>query len=192
VQLDREHALPGLLVALRLRQYSELKNICVWAKTNAGMGSLYRSQHEFVYVFKAGTSTHINNIQLGRYGRARSNVWTYAGATSFGVTRDADLAMHPTVKPVAMIADAILDASKPKGAVLDCFAGSGSTLVAAAKTRRIGYGIELDPIYCDVILTRLARFLKTDPVLQQTGKTFKEMATQRTDETAERPTGGAQ
>jgi DNA modification methylase len=96
-----------------------------------------------------------------------------------------------TVKPVAMIADAILDASQPKGAVLDCFAGSGSTLVAAAKTRRIGYGIELDPIYCDVILTRLARFLKADPVLQQTGKTFTEMATQRMDETAERLTRGA-
>ncbi|WP_439924417.1 site-specific DNA-methyltransferase [Nitrobacter sp. JJSN] len=174
--------------------YSELKNICVWAKTNAGMGSLYRSQHEFVYVFKVGKSAHINNIQLGRYGRARSNVWTYAGATSFGVTRDADLAMHPTVKPVAMIADAILDASQPKGAVLDCFAGSGSTLVAAAKARRIGYGVELDPIYCDVILTRLARVLKADPVLQQTGKTFTQMAAERSDATAERPeaAGGAQ
>jgi len=167
--------------------YSELKNICVWAKTNAGMGSLYRSQHEFVYVFKAGKSAHINNIQLGRYGRARSNVWTYAGATSFGVTREADLAMHPTVKPVAMIADAILDASTPKGAVLDCFAGSGSTLVAAAKTGRTGYGIELDPIYCDVILTRLARFLKADPILQQTGKTFTEMAKERPDETYKPP-----
>jgi DNA modification methylase len=162
--------------------YSELKNICVWTKTNAGMGSLYRSQHEFVYVFKVGTSSHINNIQLGRYGRARSNVWTYAGATSFGATRDADLAMHPTVKPVAMIADAILDASKPKDAVLDCFAGSGSTLVAAAKTRRTGYGIELDPIYCDVILSRLARLLKTDPVLQQTGQTFAQVTTERTEE----------
>jgi hypothetical protein len=117
-------------------------------------------------------------------GRARSNVWSYAGATSFGATRDADLAMHPTVKPVAMIADAILDASQPKGAVLDCFAGSGSTLVAAAKTRRIGYGVELDPIYCDVILTRLARVLKVDPVLQQTGKTFTEMAAIRSDATA--------
>ena len=138
--------------------YSELKNICVWAKTNPGMGSLYRSQHEFVYVFKAGKSAHINNIQLGRYGRARSNVWTYPGATSFGMSRDADLAMHPTVKPVAMIADAILDGSTPKGAMLDCFAGSGSTLVAAAKTRRVGYGIELDPIYCDVILTRWLGF----------------------------------
>ena len=114
-------------------------------------------------------------------------MWTYAGATSFGNTRDADLAMHPTVKPVAMIADAILDASQPKSAVLDCFAGSGSTLVAAAKTGRIGYGIELDSIYCDVILTRLARFLKIDPILLQTGKTFTEMATERSDATAERP-----
>jgi DNA modification methylase len=95
--------------------------------------------------------------------------------------------MHPTVKPVAMIADAILDASQPKGAVLDCFAGSGSTLVAAAKIRRIGYGVELDPIYCDVILARLARVLKVDPVLQQTGKTFTEMAAERSDATAQPP-----
>jgi DNA modification methylase len=104
----------------------------------------------------------------------------------FGATRDADLAMHPTVKPVALIADAILDASQPKGAVLDCFAGSGSTTVAAAKTGRVGYGIEFDPIYCDVILNRLARFLKADPVLQQTGKTFTETAT----EPAMRPPNG--
>jgi DNA modification methylase len=110
-------------------------------------------------------------------------VWTYAGATSVGNTRDADLAMHPTVKPVAMIADAILDASHPKGAVLDCFAGSGSTLVfAAAKTGRIGHGIELDSIYCDVILSRLARFLKVDPILQPSGKTFAEVAAERAEE----------
>ena len=93
----------------------ELKNLCVWAKTNGGMGSLYRSQHELVFVFKVGTGPHINNVELGRHGRYRTNVWTYAGINTFGATRDAELAMHPTVKPVALVADAILDCSKPQG-----------------------------------------------------------------------------
>jgi DNA modification methylase len=125
--------------------YSELKNLCVWSKTNAGMGSLYRSQHEFV--FKNGTRPHINNVELGRFGRNRTNVWNYAGASSFGSTRDTELAMHPTVKPLSLVADAILDCSKRGGIVLDAFAGSGTTLIAAEKTGRRGYGIELDPHY---------------------------------------------
>ncbi len=160
------------------RVYSELKNVCVWAKTNAGLGSLYRSQHEFVYVFKVAGAPHVNNIQLGRF-RYRTNVWTYAGANSFGKTREEDLAMHPTVKPVAMLADAILDASRPNDIVLDCFVGSGSTLVAAAKTRRIGYGIELDPAYCDVTLTRLSKLLKVDPIHEASGRTFDEITVER-------------
>jgi DNA modification methylase len=126
--------------------YSELKNLCVWAKTNGGMGSLYRSQHELIFVFKAGTAAHVNNVELGKHGRYRTNVWTYAGANTFSSTRDDDLAMHPTVKPVAMVADAILDCSKRRGIVLDAFAGSGTTLVAAHRTGRRGYGIELDPL----------------------------------------------
>jgi DNA modification methylase len=134
--------------------YRELKNVCVWSKTNAGMGSLYRSQHELVFVFKNGASSHINNVELGRFGRNRTNVWVYAGQNSFGEGRSTELAMHPTVKPVALVADAILDCSKRGGAILDGFAGSGSTLIAAEKTGRHGYGIEIDPHYVDTISRR--------------------------------------
>lgn len=119
--------------------YSGLKNLCVWAKTNAGMGSLYRSQHELVFVFKNGITSHINNVELGRFGRNRTNVWTYAGVNAFGNDRNAELAMHPTVKPVALVADAILDSTHCGGIVLDAFAGSGTTLIAAEKTGRLGY-----------------------------------------------------
>jgi ParB-like chromosome segregation protein Spo0J len=118
--------------------YHELKNLCVWTKTNAGMGSFYRSQHEFVFAFKNGTAPHINNIELGRFGRNRTNVWNYAGSNTFSPHRATELAMHPTVKPVAMVADAILDCSKRGGIVLDAFAGSGTTLIAAEKTGRRG------------------------------------------------------
>ena len=135
--------------------YHELKNICVWSKSNAGMGSLYRSAHELVLVFKSGTAPHINNVELGKNGRYRTNVWSYPGVNSFGASRDADLAMHPTVKPVAMVMDAILDCSRRKDIVLDPFAGSGTTLVAAQRTKRRGFGIELDPLYCDVIIRRM-------------------------------------
>jgi DNA modification methylase len=127
------------------KPYRELKNLCVWSKTNAGMGSLYRSQHELVFVFKNGSSPHINNVELGRFGRNRTNVWNYAGLNTFGGDRGTELAMHPTVKPVALVADAILDCSKRGGVVLDAFAGSGTTLIAAEKTGRRGFGIEIDP-----------------------------------------------
>lgn len=136
--------------------YSELKNLCVWSKSNGGMGSLYRSQHELVFVFKSGTDPHINNVDLGGHGRNRTNVWSYAGVNGFGADRDASLAMHPTVKPVAMVRDAILDCSNRGGAILDACAGSGTTLVAAHQTGRREFGIELDPHYCDVIVRRLA------------------------------------
>ncbi|MGE0773781.1 MAG: site-specific DNA-methyltransferase [Sphingomonadaceae bacterium] len=162
-------------------------NLCVWAKTNAGMGSHYRSQHELVFVFKAGRAPHINNVELGKHKRYRTNVWTYAGANSFGRTRNEDLAMHPTVKPVALVADAILDSSRPKEIILDAFAGSGTTLIAAHKTRRRGFGIELDPLYCDVILRRLQSVTGLDPVHAGTGKTFEEVAAARSVDA----TGGA-
>lgn len=161
--------------------YSAFKNLCVWSKTNGGMGSLYRSQHELFFVFKAGTAPHINNIELGKHGRYRTNVWQYAGANAFSATRDDDLAAHPTVKPVALVFDAILDCSKRKGIVLDAFAGSGTTLVAAHKTSRRGYGIELDPHYCDVILRRMAAFAKLDAVLVATGQSFAAVAAERGD-----------
>src|SRR5262249_40854798 len=136
------------------KRYRELKNLCVWSKSNAGMGTLYRSQHELVFVFKNGTAQHINNVELGRFGRNRTNVWNYAGLNTFGNDRDTELAMHPTVKPVALVADAILDCSKRGGIMLDSFAGSGTTLIAAEKTGRRGYGIEIDPYYADTIIRR--------------------------------------
>jgi DNA modification methylase len=135
--------------------YTELKNLCVWVKTNAGMGAFYRSQHELIYVFKNGSAGHVNNVELGRFGRNRTNVWTYPGVTGFGKERDQALAMHPTVKPVALVADAIMDCTHRNGIVLDAFCGSGTTLVAAEKTGRRGYGIELDRHYCDTILQRM-------------------------------------
>jgi len=178
--MDWRHV--GEVLAGARTAYSALKNICVWSKNNGGMGSLYRSQHEFVFVFKSGTAPHINNIELGKHGRYRTNVWSYAGINSFGANRDADLAMHPTVKPVALVADAILDCSKRNGIVLDAFAGSGTTLVAAERTGRRGYGIELDPHYCDVIVRRLARIAGLQAVHAATGETFNEVAGRRSSE----------
>ena len=174
--------------------YTELKNLCIWAKTNGGMGSLYRSQHELVFVFKAGTGPHINNVELGKYGRYRTYVWSYPGINSFGKDRDAELALHPTVKPVKLVADAILDCSKRGGIVLDAFAGSGTTLIAAEKTGRRGYGIELDPHYCDVIIKRLAAVAKVEAIHAASGKPLPEIARLRVaDVAADRqpdPTGG--
>ncbi len=142
------------LLEAAAKPYRELKNLCVWSKSNAGMGSLYRSQHELVFVFKNGCAPHINNVELGRFGRNRSNVWNYAGQNTFGNDRETELAMHPTVKPVALVADAILDCSKHGQIVLDAFTGSGTTLIAAEKTGRHGYGIEIDPYYVDTVIRR--------------------------------------
>ena len=152
--------------------FTELKNICVWAKTNGGMGSLYRSAHEFALIFKSGTAKHINNIQLGAYGRFRTNVWNYAGVNSFGAGRDEALDMHPTVKPVGMIADAILDCSNRGDIVLDPFAGSGSTIIAAERSGRMARAMELDPVYVDVCLRRFQRVTGIEPIHQETGLTF--------------------
>jgi DNA modification methylase len=134
--------------------YSETKNLCVWSKTNAGMGSLYRSRHELVFVFKKGTAPHINNIELGRFGRNRSNVWEYGGQNVLNGTSKSKLSVHPTAKPVALVADAIRDCSHRKGVILDSFGGSGTTLIAAEKTGRRARLIELDPRYVDVTIRR--------------------------------------
>jgi DNA modification methylase len=134
--------------------YDEFKNLCVWSKSNAGMGSLYRSAHELIFVYKNGRAKHINNVELGRFGRNRTNIWPYPSMSSFGKERDAALAGHPTTKPLALVSDAILDCSKRGGIVLDAFAGSGTTLLASEKTGRRGYGIELDPHYADVVIRR--------------------------------------
>jgi DNA modification methylase len=136
------------------RVYRELKNFVVWDKTNAGMGSFYRSQHEIIFVWKHGRGKYTNNIQLGRHGRNRSNVWTYAGANTFSSDRLTDLAMHPTVKPVGLVADAILDCSRRGDLVLDSFGGSGTTLIACERTNRKARLIEIDPIYCDQTVRR--------------------------------------
>ena len=148
------------LLAAGRASFTELKNVCIWDKGTGGMGSLYRSQHEMVFVFKSGTASHQNNIQLGRFGRSRTNVWHYAGANSFARAKDEGnlLALHPTVKPVALVADAILDASKRGDVVLDAFLGSGTTLIAAERTGRIGCGLELDPIYVDTAIRRWQRW----------------------------------
>lgn len=142
------------LLGAGLAVFDELKNVCVWAKTNGGMGSLYRSQHELVFVFKRGTGAHCNTVELGRFGRNRTNVWSYAGVNAFGQQRDAELAMHPTVKPVALVEDAIKDVSRRGGIVLDPFGGSGSTLIAAERCGRSARLLEIDPLYCDVIVKR--------------------------------------
>jgi DNA modification methylase len=160
--------------------YYELKNICVWAKNNGGMGSLYRSQHELVFVFKSGNEPHINNVELGKHGRYRTNVWSYAGVNSFGNDR-SDLALHPTVKPVALVAEAIRDCSHRKGIVLDAFAGSGTTLIAAERTGRRGYGIEIDPLYCDVIIRRLRAVCGLEAFLEGAGKSFQEIQAERSE-----------
>lgn len=144
--------------------YSELKNICVWNKQSGGMGSLYRSQHEFIFVFKNGTAPHINNIELGKHGRYRTNVWDYHGVNATG-PHAKNLKFHPTVKPVSMIADAIIDCSKQGDIVLDCFGGSGSTLLAAERTKRKARLIEYEPKYCDVILHRFVEMTGINPLL---------------------------
>jgi DNA modification methylase len=171
--IDWRH-LPDLLTVGE-RIYSELKNICVWAKTNAGMGSLYRSQTEFVAVFKYGTGRHINNVELGRHGRHRSNLWEYAGLNTFSAERDASLAMHPTVKPVALVEDAILDCSRRGGIVLDAFVGSGTTLIAAERAGRRGFGIEIEPRYVDVAARRFRTITGIEPIHVGSGRTLAEL-----------------
>jgi DNA modification methylase len=166
----------GELLAAGKRVYSELKNMCVWVKHNAGMGSFYRSQHELVFVFKHGRHPHRNNVELGRFGRHRSNVWTYRGLNSFGRGTDEGnlLDLHPTVKPVAMVADAILDCSARGEVVLDPFLGSGTTIMAAERTGRRCCGIEIDPIYVDTIIRRWQAFTGDDARHLASGRSFTE------------------
>lgn len=149
--MDWKHV--GEITTAGAAVYDDFKNICVWNKTNGGMGSLYRSKHELCFIYKSGTAPHINNIELGAHGRYRTNVWDYAGANAFGAGKD-NLKLHPTVKPVAMLRDAILDVTRRGDIVLDCFLGSGSTLIACELTGRICRGIELEEKYCDVTIKR--------------------------------------
>jgi DNA modification methylase len=158
--------------------YSELKNLCVWVKDNAGMGSLYRSQHELIFVFKNGKAPHRNNVELGQHGRNRTNVWHYPHVGNFGrIGEEGNLAaLHPTVKPVGLIADAILDCCARGDVVLDPFLGSGSTLIAAERVGRPCYGIELDPLYVDTAIRRWQHFTGESAVHAAARKRFDYLA----------------
>jgi DNA modification methylase len=156
-----------------------LKNLVVWSKDNAGMGTFYRSKHELVLVFKKGDAAHTNTFELGQYGRHRTNVWEYAGVNTFRSGRIDELAMHPTVKPTALVVDAIRDVTRRGEIVLDPFAGSGTTIIAAEKTGRIGRGIEFDAMYCDVIVRRWQQYTGKFARLEATGQTFEDTEAER-------------
>ena len=163
VCMDWRHM--GEMLEAGAANYSELKNLIVWVKDNGGMGAFYRSRHELIFAFKNGSLPHINSFELGQHGRYRTNVWQYRGVNTLKSGRLDELAMHPTVKPVAMIADAIKDVSRRGSVVLDLFGGSGSTVIAAHKTGRRARLCELDPLYCDRILQRWETFAKDDAEL---------------------------
>jgi DNA modification methylase len=177
VCMDWRHI--GELLAAGQVVFSELKNLCVWNKTNGGMGSFYRSKHELVFVFKVGTAPHTNTFGLGDTGRYRTNVWDHAGVNSLRPGRNEELDMHPTVKPVALVAEAIKDCTRRGEVVLDPFAGSGSTLIAAHKTGRRARLIEFDPAYCDRIVRRFEQVSGKQAVLAATNQKFEVVAEER-------------
>lgn len=164
----------GELLTAGKTAYSQLLNLCIWDKGRGGMGSLYRSQHELVFVFKNGEAPHTNNVQLGKYGRNRCNVWAYPGINGFSRAGDEGnlLELHPTVKPVRMLADAILDCSGRGAVVLDAFLGSGSTLMACERTGRRCRGIEIDPLYIDTAIRRWQKYTGDQAINVTSGRTF--------------------
>ena len=164
-----------------------LKNLVVWSKDNAGMGSFYRSRHELCFVFKNGGASHTNTFELGQHGRYRTNIWEYAGVNTFRTGRLDELGMHPTVKPVAMIADAIRDVTRRTEIVLDPFAGSGTTIIAAEKTGRHARAIEYDAGYCDVIVRRWQRYTGKAATLDRTDRTFEDIESERTSVATDNP-----
>jgi len=174
VCMDWRHM--GEVMAAGKGVYSEQKNLCVWNKTNGGMGAFYRSKHELVLVFKVGTASHINNFGLGAGGRYRTNVWDYAGVNTFKRGRMDELSLHPTVKPLPMVVDALKDCSTRRGIVLDPFCGSGTTLLAAEKTGRLGRGIELDPHYVDATIGRWQALTGKHAIHAGSGLCFDEVA----------------
>lgn len=177
VCMDWRHV--GELIAAIEANGLSLINMCVWNKTNGGMGSLYRSKHELILIVKKGNASHTNNVELGKHGRYRTNVWDYAGVNTFGKTRMADISSHPTVKPVALVADAIRDVSKPDEIVLDAFMGSGTTILAAERTKRRCFGIEIAPGYVDVAIRRWEAMTGLKAALDGVGQTFAEVARER-------------
>jgi DNA modification methylase len=167
------------VLAAGRKVYGELKNLCVWNKANAGMGSFYRSKHELVFVWKSGTAAHINNFELGQHGRNRSNVWDYAGVNTMRAGRLEELAMHPTVKPVAMVVDAIKDCSRRGGLVLDPFCSSGTILIAAERVGRKARALEIDPSYVDVAVRRWQSYTGKTAILAASGETFETIEERR-------------
>jgi DNA modification methylase len=176
VCMDWRHM--GELIAAGRQVYESLLNLCIWVKNTGGMGSLYRSRHELVFVFKNGKGRHQNNVQLGRFGRNRTNIWEYAGINTLSRSGDEGnlLQLHPTVKPVALVADALLDCSSRGDMVLDAFLGSGSTLMAAERTGRSCRGIEIDPLYIDTAIKRWQRYTGDHAIDTATGKRFDDFA----------------
>ncbi len=170
------------LIEVGRKLYGDMLNIVVWVKSNAGQGSFYRSQHEFIVVFRVGGEPHRNNVELGRFGRNRSNVWTYSGVNTFGKGRKEALAAHPTVKPLALVADALLDCTARGDVVLDQFAGSGTTILAPEKVARVGIGIEYEPRYADVAILRWQRMTKLEATLAGDGRSFEDISAARAKE----------
>lgn len=159
--------------------FGPLRQLCVWGKDNGGMGTFYRSQHELVFVFKNGGAPHINNFELGQHGRYRTNLWQYPGVNTFKGKGHELLALHPTVKPTSLVADAIRDCSKRKGIILDPFAGSGTILIAAERTGRYARAIELDPQYVDVAVKRWQRITGNQAILETTGQVWDQVCLER-------------
>ena len=176
-----------LVIASGLALELALLNLVVWEKSNGGQGSLWRSQHELLPVFKKGVAPHVNNVELGRHGRWRSNVWCYPGGSTLGSDSREGLDFHPTVKPRVLLEDALLDVTNRGDIVIDCFAGSGSTLLAAEAVGRRCRAVELDGPYCDVIIRRWREMTGQDAVLELTGETFAEVEAQRAGEDADDP-----
>ncbi|MEM6414329.1 MAG: DNA methyltransferase [Pseudomonadota bacterium] len=176
--MDWRHIRPLLNAGANI--FDELLNLCVWNKTNGGMGSLYRSKHELVLVFRNGNGPHTNNVSLGRFGRNRTNVWDYAGVNTFSKDRSETLGIHPTVKPVAMVADAILDVTARGDLVLDPFSGSGTTIMAGEQTGRRVAAMELDPKYVDVAIHRFEAATGIEATLTETGERFVDVKARRT------------
>jgi len=181
VFMDWRHAFELMNAARQLKL--NLVNLCVWNKSNGGMGSLYRSKHELVFIFGRGKQSHLNNVELGKHGRNRTNVWDYRGGSAFHSGRGSEPEMHPTVKPVSMLADAIRDVTKAGEIVLDPFSGSGSTIIAAEKTSRLARAIEIDGQYCDVAVRRWEKWTGKSAYLAETRETFEAVA-ERRQETA--------
>lgn len=178
--MDWRHT--GDLLAALTPLYDQLLNLCIWRKSNAGMGSLYRSQHELVFVFRHGTAPHRNAVELGRHGRNRTNVWDYPSVNGAHADRRSQLAWHPTVKPVLLVADAVKDVTRRGDIVLDSFLGSGTTLIACERVGRRCRGVEIDPLYVDLALRRWSEITGLAPVLRETGQLFDAVARDRREQ----------